>query len=546
MIRNTVILAALFVLATHARMASAQTTPDIDHDVSGLIGDSIKLTASVAIAKPDDVVKTDRLYQAGSILSAPVAFTRTARLDGEVHASTGDKWGWDNDVVIPAGTMIYHATFKRLATASMPLEAWCANQAYTRGVFHDKTSYSMYCIARTVDGKAIGLYGGASQGTMAGSFYYPGTPQWFAFSLSDRHSLPFDYPKISEADLPSPPMILALKLVVENGRASAFWTLTGPAGGDPSYGVISRPLADMHDNHIRVVTASHTISMDYVPQTKSVTHIKVEDGVPTDLSPAGLATYYWMGYELALGGQPSQTVEDAPWQFGAEHVNPATLNVSTGPLAKNDVLLSAAAQLGPRYRLNSPLALWGTNAGAPMGTFVYAASDIHRGVDGTLYRNDYWCLKASFPNTQCVPTTVDQAPGGQERIAWQLSPLSRDIYEGINVTPYRAEYLNVGYRPIDAIADPDPTPVTDTMQIRIADIQTGGVILSLGLIDGDQFHAARAFVLPFDANADATLALWTKRVRLHHEGKTISVTGVEAGSGEGPQLDPDRVMELAK
>lgn len=530
------------VLTSHA---SAQTSVSLEDDIGSVVSDVLRLDGKVTLAGATAALKVDSIYRPGAIFSVPVAFARTGHLSHDVHASTGYTVGWDNDVVIPAGTPVYHTTFYRHATASVPLDAWCANHSYTRGVFHDKTSYGMYCIAKTKDGKAVGFYAGSSKPYLGGSDYYPDKPQWFAFSLSGGHSLPFDDPGIVEDTAPSPSMTLSLKLEASDDSLAAYLTLSGPAGYDPQIGAGWRVPATNVGGHILVFLGEHTVSMDYNASTKTVSNVQVAEGIQPDLVDIGQPLYYWLDYQLgAAGGQ--QPVDDTPWQFGAEYVKPETLTISNGRLAKNDALLTASAQLGTRYRLQSPLAAWVHNAGAAAGAFVYQASDTHRSADGTLYRNDYWCVEAPAGEAQCVPAAFGQSPGGQGRAAWQLSPLSLDVYEGSYVTPYQPEYLNVGYRPIDAVPDPDTSPSTATVQMRVTDIEQGYVVVTLGLLQGQTFQAARAYSLPFDAQGDAVLSLWTKRIRLHHDGKMVSVTGTEDGDGEGPQLDNSHVWEVSK
>ncbi len=547
MLRNIAVISALLVLwGAQSGQCWAQTVSSLDSDVRALIGDSIKLTGPVTMAKPDEMLKVNDFSRLGKVFSVPVAFARTARLDNEVHATTGEKWGWDNDVVIPAGTMLYHATFRRLATHAAPLEAWCADHSYVRGVFHDKTSHRMYCIARDKNGKAIGFYGGASQWfNINGWDEYPSEPQWFAFSLSGAHSLPFDYPSITETNLPSPPMTLSLNVEEDGKTFGAYLTLTGLSGGDPAYGDVWRLPIIAKDDQFKVIVGQHTVSMNYVAGAKSVTNVRLDEGMPS-YDEVGLPLYYWLGYQVANKAQPAEALEDTPWQFGAEHVNPDTLVVASGALAKKDKLLSASGQLGLRYRLTSPLLPFRFNAGAPAGSEAYQASETNRAPDGTLYRNDYWCVKLPSSAVECVPASLNQIPGGQGRAAWQVSPASLDIYEGVNVRPYQPEHLNVSFRPIDAVADPDPNATIDTIEMRVADIQDGYVAVTLGVGDGDSFHAARTFTLPFDAKGDATLSLWTRQIQLHHDGKTVLVTGTDPTTGDGPQIDASHVFEVAK
>ncbi len=544
MIRTLTIAGACLALSAQSVYAQTANAPDLAADIDGQVGDVVKLSGPVAVAAPDAQLKADSLYRTDAVLSVPVAFARTARLENELHASTGEKWGWDNDVVMPAGTVLYHATFRHLASASTPVEAWCADQAYTRGVFHDKTSHGMYCIARNTDGKAVGLYGVTSAVGLIGAGYYPDKAQVLAYALSPEHSLPFDYPAITETPLPSPPLTLSLKVAVDGkaGTVTAAWAIV-ETGDALAPGVVWSAPAVMDGNHIRVVLGAHTVSMDYVPQSKSVTHVAVEDGVPGQTVTVGLPFYYWLPYQMAQGAQtaPAQAVVDTPWQFGAEHVKPETVSLATGALAKNDVLLTATAQLGARYKLTAPLMAWGHNAGAPTGTAVYAASEVRRAPEGTLYRNDFWCLEPGNRGYECVPATPSEGPGGQGAgQGWRLSPLSADVYEGAYVTPYRPEFLNVGYRPVAVTADPDPAPGDDTVQMRISDIQAGYVQVAMGLLGDGKFQAARNFTFVFDAKGDAVIPLWDRLVHLHHDGKTVIVTGIEAKAGDGPQIEGAR------
>ncbi len=554
MLKFMTVLGLGLALAATAAQAD-MPAPQLEADIQALIGSTFKLAGPVTITADQRNVAFGKNPDRAVVLTVPVVFARTAKLGSDLHATTGFSEGWDNDVVMPAGTPLYHAVYRRLATVTTPLDVWCGDHSYVWGINHDRTGHALVCVTPPRDGKSTAFFEAQTNEYGFGGGYYPSSPRWFAFALTDGHTLPFDAPAITEdSQAVSPTLTLSLKIEtpytdkktgVQTG--DAYWTLSGAPGSDPAISnLLYQPVA-VANNRISLQIGSHVMTLDYLPDLKAVTHAEVGEGTVAPSDVPFIPLDYWTAFAFdGDGKETAEAVADTPWQFGAEHVKPETVTIAPGPLAKNDVLLTAQAQLGPRYKLDAALSAYPRYPGAEAGTAVYPASETTASADGTLYRNDFWCM-APVPSarrwSQCVPATPQTMIGGLGRSAWQLTPHTVDVFEGAFVTPHVAMTANDYYRPLKLSPDPDPAPTTETVQMRIGGVHDGYVEVRLGLMNGDKFTIARVFTLSFDGSGLAELHLWDRLVRLHRDGKTVTAEVSADASGEGPQRDPDHIYE---
>lgn len=237
----------------------------------------------------------------------------------------------------------------------------------------------------------------------------------------------------------------------------------------------------------------------------------------------------------------AQSIIDTPWLFGSEQVNPETVIITTTPLAKGDIILTGKGTLTTRYRLKTGLPVTGrlaaTFAALDAGAYVYASVETNYQANGQAYKSALWCALGTVhpwtgprPATLCIPQSQDDRAGGQLEKGWQIDG-------------YGSGVVTTRYMPLDLVTDPDPSPIIDTVQMRLGWVNKSGVEVRLGIVKNNVFICPRSYDLSFDMQGVAKLYLWDRVVSFERQGAAIPVTVASSTSNFGPLYGKVEVHE---
>ncbi|MBW8734793.1 MAG: hypothetical protein JF571_10900 [Asticcacaulis sp.] len=217
--------------------------PELSAFFDKAFSDKFKVAGVPQVMAPDESVALFNIYLR-PVLSVPVAFRRTARLETDVTIPLAHDDG-KYPLVMRKGMTLYHAVFQRKAAEARPMEAWCGTVLWP---IYGHDHYTSQCLVRTPDGRAVAYDGDAANAD--GNTYENvksnmNAPHWFAFGLEDTPSLPFDYPAITETDMPSPDMAIILRFdhaYKEKATGKYYligaWALRGPMAATPTTGAL--------------------------------------------------------------------------------------------------------------------------------------------------------------------------------------------------------------------------------------------------------------------------------------------------------------------
>ncbi len=488
-------------------------------------GDKFKIAGDPQIMTSDQSVRLFTLFSLRPVLSVPVAFKRTARLDEDVviESQLNEK----DPLILHKGTTLYHTAFRRdTAAESRPIEAWCGLASH-RIWKPDRTTSE--CLIKTPEGKALAYNGDTwqeydNQFTMENTKGGAKAPRWFAFGLNDgpniAASLPVDYPAITETDLPSPDMAIILRFdqpikdKAGNDTLLATWALRGPAGDIPTTGPLAAFEIPVQDGQIRVPMLDHELDANYAPEDKTLSALKITS---RDMPVVQI---------VPLPASPAAEIIDAPWLFGSMMIDPKSVAVSPSPLAEGDIFLSASGHLGDRYRLKA--ATHGGFGYYEAGASLYRAEYTGYEANGEKYKISAWCgpgemrtlLNLKF--VICTPANPDGGRGTYFVKNWELI--------GFMKSPQQV----TDYIPVDVERDPDPAPETRQFQMRVTKVNASVIGLKLGLLTDDHFTMQERYDIPFGPDGKARLYLWDRIVEFSHDQGQVTAK-VFPGDGHGPR-----------
>jgi hypothetical protein len=499
--------------------------PELTPFFDKAFGDKFKVAGVPQVMAPDESVILFNGYLR-PVLSVPVAFRRTARLEQDVSiplAPADAKF----PLTMPKGTMLYQTVFKRSAAESRPIEAWCGVVLWhIYGHDHHVTK----CLVKTPEGKAV-AYDGDPYDNESDTYedvkanVY--APHWFAFRLEDHASQPFDYPAITETDMPSPDMAIILRFdhaYKEKATGKHYligaWALRGPKGATPTTGALNPIVLPADDGKVVVPIYDHQLEMAYTPEGVTLRFAKLSAReVPVAAAPA----------QIPAKAAPADIV-DEPWLFGSMAIDPATVTITSTPLKSGDIFLTAGGHLSQRYRLKAA-----ANEGfdyLDAGAAIYRSEYTGYEANGEKYKNAAWCGAGEIrpfgihrKAILCIPARED-GHGTFFAKNWELIGFMGNPQFGTNHIPLELE------------PDPDPAPETRQFQMRVTGVSPKGIDLKLGLLTGDHFDMQERYDLPMGSNGTARLYLWDRVVEFSVVDGQVTAK-VLPGTGFGPRYGRD-------
>ena len=539
MLKIVTVAAAFAVIVTGAHAAAPAVTyrqaPELQPFFDRAFGDKFKVSGTPQVATPDQLVPLFNGWSLRPALVVPVAFARTARLDQDVVlGAPGDK----HPIVMPKGSLLYHAVFRRDASQAQPIEAWCGVGSWH---IYGSDHYASQCLVKTPDGHAV-IYNGDTWHDFDPKFSMENVkggikaPHWFAFGLNDGALQPIEYPAMTETAMPSPDMAIILRFdfpVKDKATGQTVllttWALRGPDGDIPTTGPLVSFEVPVVNGKIVVPMGAHRLQADYTSDGKSLNNVTVVDAPPEAVMAAAVTA----PADRPVKTEP-QAVDD-PWLFGAMVVDGKAADINTRPMAGGDIFLSAPAHLGPRYRLTAP-----TQSGFyyfEPGTGFYKAEYTGYEGNGGAYKMAAWCgpgesrpLGAHFKFIVCTPAAPGDTYGAFFVKNWELIGFLKD--------PKVAN----GGMDLKLEPDPDPAPQPRTFQIRVVKIGSEGMELKLGLLGGDNFTMQERYEVAFDANRTARLHLWDRTVEFTAAGNQVTAK-IVPGDGHGPRYPQLQVLD---
>jgi len=504
--------------------------PELSPFFEKAFGDKFKVAGVPQVMAPDESVILFNNYLR-PVLSVPVAFKRTARLEQDVTIPYANDDGTAPEIM-RKGMTLYHAVFQRDAAESRPIEAWCGTILWTLR-HHDR--YFSRCLVRTPDGKAVAYSGDGSNAhdgiseseTFENVKSFPTAPAWFAFGLDAHPSLPFDYPALTETNMPSPDMAIVLRFDrgyrdKTSGRNYLIgaWALRGPMGATPTTGTLHTLVLPVEDEKVVVPMYDHQLEMAYTPEGVTLRFAKLtaRDVPPVMASPVTDAPK-----------TPPPPIIDEPWLFGSMALDPATVTIKSTPMKPGDIFLTASGHLSLRYRVKAEAQAGVDHFDA--GTWIYRSEYTGYEANGEKYKIAAWCGPGErrailhYKFILCVPTR-EGAHGLFFSRDWELVGFMKN------------PQFYTDYVPLDLEPNPDPAPETRQFQMRMDKVNAKEIRLSLGLLTGDRFVMQDRYDIPLDAHGAAKLYLWDRVVEFTAVDGQV-VAKVLPGSGFGPRYARD-------
>ncbi len=497
--------------------------PELSPFFEKAFGEKFKVAGVPQVMAPDESVVLFNAYLRPA-LSVPVAFRHTARLEQDVSIPLANDNG-KYPLIMRKGMTLYHTVFQRNAAEARPIEAWCGLVLWPIGG-HDH--YTTRCLVRTPEGKAVAYDGDVHNQdgyTYENVKSLYSAPNWFAFGLEDQPSQPFDYPALTETDMPSPDMAIILRFdhaykdkATGKHYLIGAWALRGPTGATPTTGALYPFALAADDGKVVVKMHDHQLEMAYTPEGVTLRFAKLS-AIDAPAVTAAAAP-------PAMKPQPAPIV-DEPWLFGSMAVDPATVSITQTPLKAGDVFLTASGHLSQRYRLKTAASsgFYFYDAGASIYRSEYTAYE----GNGETYKVAAWCgpgesrpLGAHFKFIICSPASPKGVYGTFFTRNWELI--------GFAKTPQ----MQSGFMDLDLEPDPDPAPETRRFQMRVTKVNAKVVDLKLGLLTGDHFDMQERYDIPLDGNGSAKLYLWDRIVEFGTVDGQV-VAKVTPGTGLGPR-----------
>ncbi len=510
-----------------------QPAPELAPFFDKAFGAKFKLAGPPQIMAPDQSAHLFNFFSLRPALSVPVAFKQTARLEEDVAIKFQPNQ--KDPLILHKGTTLYHTVFLRNAAESRPIDAWCGVTSWHMWGDH----FTTQCLVKTPDGKGVAYSGDTwrdydERFTMENVKGGVHAPHWFAFGLNDATSLPFDYPAITETDLPSPDMAIILRFdrPIKDKTSGQYtllatWALRGPDGDIPTTGPLVSFEIPVLDGQIRIPMFDHLLEAKYDPDEKVLSAMKV--------TAADMTAVKIEGSVAPPAPVPPAPITDEPWLFGSMKIDPATVTVAKSPLAAGDVLLSANGHLSLRYRLKTAAHSGFYYYDAGIG--VYRSEYTGYEANGEKYKIAAWCgpgesrpMGTHFKVIICTPANRNGAYGSYFIKNWELI--------GYMSNPRApADVMDLDLEP-----DPDPAPETRQFQMRIIKIDAKAIGLKLGLLTDDHFTMQEIYELPFDETGSAKLYLWDRVIAFSYQQGQVSAT-VLPGAGQGPRYGKAQVAE---